>query len=100
MESPALALIRQAAQSYLPWSSKAACKGQDPRWWFPSAENSLKERRDMKAAISICQGCEVQSDCLQHALAHESDGIWGGMTGKQRKGLKRERRINPVIEHK
>jgi WhiB family redox-sensing transcriptional regulator len=36
----------------------------------------------------MCQRCDVRQDCLDFALTHdERDGIWGGLTSKERKKL-------------
>ena len=38
----------------------------------------------------ICSGCEVRAQCLEYALAHdERFGIWGGLSERERRRLKR-----------
>jgi WhiB family redox-sensing transcriptional regulator len=96
----AVTLIAQGLSERLPWASKGACKGKDMRWWFPSGENSVKDRTTMKQALAICKECDVRQQCLDYALNNESDGIWGGLTTKQRNSLRRERRYTPIIQHK
>lgn len=53
--------------------------------WHPEkGENATAAKR-------ICQRCPVQQACLQWALDnHERSGIWGGLTGRERRPLKRE----------
>ena len=47
----------------------------------PSAENQAK---------LICEGCPVRTECLADALDGEVDfGVWGGMTGPERRLLLR-----------
>jgi WhiB family redox-sensing transcriptional regulator len=38
----------------------------------------------------VCQSCEVQTECLEYALANdERFGIWGGLSERERRRLKR-----------
>ncbi|MBU3751599.1 MAG: WhiB family transcriptional regulator, partial [Mycobacterium sp.] len=38
----------------------------------------------------ICLGCEVRDACLDYALANdERFGIWGGLSERERRRLKR-----------
>lgn len=57
--------------------------------WFPE-----KGRRDyIKMARMVCDHCPIQPACLEGALErHEPNGVWGGMTTKERRG-ERERRL-------
>jgi WhiB family redox-sensing transcriptional regulator len=74
-----------------PWRHQAACKDQDPEYWFPvdAPGRTPAHRR----AISICQSCPVQAECLTWALDnHEFYGIWGGTTARQRADMRRDRR--------
>lgn len=39
----------------------------------------------------LCKGCPVMSECLSYALKNnEKYGIWGGMTPKERRKLRRQ----------
>lgn len=68
-----------------PWAAFAACRERDPDMFFPATPAGERE------AIRICQGCAVGADCLDFALeARISFGIWGGMTEKERRGLRRK----------
>lgn len=41
-------------------------------------------------AKRICLGCEVRDSCLEYALANdERFGIWGGLSERERRRLKR-----------
>src|SRR6266511_746616 len=43
-----------------------------------------------RAAKRICQTCVVQVECLEYALANdERFGIWGGMSERERRRLKK-----------
>ena len=69
-----------------PWISHAACLGVRPSVFFP-------ERGDVAAvtkAKQICAGCPVRPDCLDTHLG-ERDGVWGGMSARERKALRAER---------
>ncbi len=40
-------------------------------------------------AITICHNCPVKTPCLEYALAHKLEGIWGGTTHRQRRQIAR-----------
>jgi WhiB family redox-sensing transcriptional regulator len=48
-------------------------------------------------AKAYCQRCRVVTQCLEWALNHNENGIWGGTTEPERRALKRggERRSCP-----
>ena len=71
------------------WRDEAACGGAETALFFPAGEEaSLAE-----AAKSVCAMCPVADECLQYALAtNQSEGIWGGMTGSERRRLRRRLR--------
>lgn len=67
------------------WQSRALCARLDPEMFTNGHYES-----DAKKA---CDRCEVKAQCLEHALEHnESFDIWGGLTAKERKSLKRRGR--------
>lgn len=66
------------------WQERALCAQTDPEAFFPEKGGSTRE------AKRICQGCEVKDDCLEYALAHdERFGIWGGLSERERRKLKK-----------
>lgn len=66
------------------WQEKALCAQTDPEAFFPEKGGSTRE------AKRICQGCEVRDLCLEYALANdERFGIWGGLSERERRRLKR-----------
>lgn len=66
------------------WQERALCAQTDPEAFFPEKGGSTKE------AKKVCTGCEVRSKCLEYALQHdERFGIWGGMSERERRRLKR-----------
>lgn len=68
------------------WREQAACQGADAAVFFPPGEEeSLTE-----PAREVCAGCPVMDECLRYALAtNQTEGIWGGMTGSERRRLRR-----------
>lgn len=45
-----------------------------------------------REAKEVCRGCVVRQDCLEYALAHgEKFGIWGGMSERERRRVRRAR---------
>src|ERR1700710_586397 len=67
------------------WTARAACRGIDPDELFVqgAAQNRAKNR---------CMGCVVRTECLSDALDNRVEfGVWGGMTGRERRALLRRR---------
>src|ERR1700742_1008095 len=66
------------------WQDRALCAQTDPEAFFPEKGGATRE------AKKICLGCEVRHECLEYALAHdERFGIWGGLSERERRRLKR-----------
>ena len=66
------------------WQDRALCAQTDPEAFFPEKGGSTRE------AKRICQVCDVRSECLEYALAHdERFGIWGGLSERERRKLKK-----------
>ena len=67
------------------WQERALCAQTDPEAFFPEKGGSTRE------AKKICTGCEVKAECLEYALANdERFGIWGGLSERERRRIKRE----------
>ena len=67
------------------WQDRALCAQTDPEAFFPEKGGSTRE------AKRVCRSCEVRAECLEYALAHdERFGIWGGLSERERRRLKRQ----------
>ena len=76
-----LAMVTEDEQE---WQERALCAQTDPEAFFPEKGGSTRE------AKQICNSCEVRSECLEYALGHdERFGIWGGLSERERRRLKR-----------
>jgi WhiB family transcriptional regulator, redox-sensing transcriptional regulator len=70
------------------WQLQANCMGVDPDLFFPERGASTREAKE------VCRGCVVRDDCLEYALANgEKFGIWGGMSERERRRLRRARAL-------
>ncbi len=70
------------------WMDDGACKKRTALF-FPG-EHALAQVIEAK---SICAQCPVVGECLAYALDHEElDGVWGGTSGEQRRGMLKARR--------
>ncbi len=68
------------------WRSDANCRGVDPALFHPERGESTA------AAKAVCKGCVVTHECLEYALnAGEKFGIWGGLSERERRRLRRDR---------
>jgi len=68
----------------LRWQDRALCAQTDPEAFFPEKGGSTRE------AKRICTTCSVRDECLEYALGHdERFGIWGGLSERERRRLKR-----------
>ena len=72
-------------EGLLSWQDRALCAQTDPEAFFPEKGGSTRE------AKRVCASCDVRSECLEYALAHdERFGIWGGLSERERRKLKRQ----------
>jgi len=77
------------------WVQRAACRGHDTEMFFPTRG----DHASMRAAQAVCATCEVTTECLDYALANgEKVGIWGGLSERQRRAIRSERRMQSTIE--
>jgi WhiB family redox-sensing transcriptional regulator len=68
------------------WQDQANCLGVDPDLFFPERGASTREAKE------VCRGCVVRNDCLEYALDNgEKFGIWGGLSERERRRLRRQR---------
>lgn len=69
------------------WRRDAACRGSDVEIFFPNADEEAGQ------AKAICASCPVREACLEWSLSTgQDDGVWGGLTGSERRRLRRRRR--------
>lgn len=72
------------------WMRYAECHGLTDLF-FPERGDTFTIRQ----AKAVCARCPVRAACLEHALTNgEKWGIWGGLTAKERRLLRRERRAS------
>ena len=72
-------------EGVLAWQDQALCAQTDPEAFFPEKGGSTRE------AKRVCAKCEVRQECLEYALDHdERFGIWGGMSERDRRRLRRQ----------
>ena len=68
------------------WQDQANCLGVDPDLFFPERGASTREAKE------VCRGCEVRKQCLDYAMENgEKFGIWGGLSERERRRLRRQR---------
>ena len=84
--------MSDAAEQFLEpsqdWMARANCMGVDPDLFFPERGVPTLE------AKAVCRACVVRDDCLEYALDNgEKFGIWGGLSERERRRLRRARAI-------
>jgi hypothetical protein len=68
------------------WMAAAACRTASPNLFFPQRGDP---QHATAAAKAVCDTCPVRDACLDYALAtSQKHGIWGGMSERQRRGLR------------
>jgi WhiB family redox-sensing transcriptional regulator len=88
MDAEFLRLEDEVGSDLKDWKSRANCMGVDPDLFFPERGMSTREAKE------VCRGCVVREDCLEYALANgEKFGIWGGMSERERRRLRRARAL-------
>ena len=69
------------------WRLDALCAETDPEAFFPEKGGSTRE------AKRVCGGCTVRAECLEAALTNdERFGIWGGLSERERRRIRVQRR--------
>lgn len=75
----------------LTWQDDGACRELDPAMFYP-------ERGVTVAALNkvrrVCAACPVVDQCREHGLHHEKLGMWGGLSERQRRVIRKERGIS------
>ena len=73
------------------WMTEAACKVLNipPVLFF----QEIGRRPSVtEVAVRVCNSCHVKDECLDYAIANNiKDGIWGGLTARERKQTRRVR---------
>jgi WhiB family redox-sensing transcriptional regulator len=76
------------------WQQDAACRNHPTSLFYPPHGVSHAQ---VDAARAICATCSVQEECLTYALDNkEIFGIWGGLSERQRRRIRRDTRHNVV----
>ena len=83
-----LFLVSSTAEARIAWVSRARCRSTDPDEFF------VRGAAQRQATV-ICRHCPVAAECLADALDHEMEGVWGGMTERQRRALVKR---NPDVD--
>ena len=83
-EGRARAVLLDGDAEELGWQERALCAQTDPEAFFPEKGGSTRE------AKRVCLTCDVRDDCLEYALDNdERFGIWGGLSERERRKLKK-----------
>jgi WhiB family redox-sensing transcriptional regulator len=70
------------------WRRQAACRGAPQSVFFP--DTAVPDYVALVAvAKAICADCTVRQACLEAGL-REAHGVWGGLSARQRRELRRE----------
>jgi WhiB family redox-sensing transcriptional regulator len=65
------------------WHNLAACRGVDPSLMFPDRGDKTKETVEQ-----LCHHCAVVDECFAAGI-NETFGIWGGMSERRRRLVRR-----------
>ena len=72
------------SQDDIDWRDEALCAQTDPEAFYPEKGDSVRD------AKRTCLSCPVRAECLEYALDRgERFGVWGGMSERERRRLKR-----------
>jgi WhiB family redox-sensing transcriptional regulator len=72
------------------------CAQVDPELFFPEENEDSKTSYyvNIKAAKKVCSNCPLTIKCLEYALNNGPiQGVWGGLTEKERYNLVRNKRM-------
>lgn len=65
------------------WQQDAACRGLTHLFYRDGGDRSYRQAR------VVCATCPVRAECAAAGM-DESDGMWGGLTPRQRRGRGRQ----------
>jgi WhiB family redox-sensing transcriptional regulator len=70
------------------WMKRGACRtDKAPTWMFFPGRG---DNKSVDAAKAVCATCPVTQQCLEYAeLTSQRSGIWGGMSERERRNLRR-----------
>jgi hypothetical protein len=75
------------------WRELAACRGLHPDLFHP------ERGTDTRTPKQVCADCPVTAECLAFALVNfEKHGIWGGMSERERRTLRRNLTRTGVLQ--
>ena len=81
-------LVEALAVGELSWQDYANCRGADADLFFPERGASTRK------AKAICNACQVKAECLEFAIQQsEKFGIWGGLSERERRRIRKERAL-------
>jgi len=79
------------------WFAQAACKGMTDMFFGEKLDYELRQK-----ALATCASCPVIEPCREYALKLSQhlrlQGVWGGLTQKQRRIILKEMKIKVVEE--
>lgn len=74
------------------WKQHAACRDKPTDMFFPNRGDAVH------AVKRICAECPVRQECLDYALKIPNlVGIWGGMSGRERRNYRSQLRRDAVL---
>lgn len=77
------------ADSEHTWYRAAACHGAPTELFFPDHDDpDPTEQGRVAEAKALCAACPVREACLAAGMG-EHHGIWGGLTPRERRALRR-----------
>jgi hypothetical protein len=75
-------------RNILDWSQESACRGKSPATRGEPDAFYPERGINPTAARNTCPRCPVQNECLNYGIIYDEDGVWGGLTKKERKRLR------------
>jgi len=83
------------------WQHSANCTDIDSTIFIPTEMQGRTVSKLYAKAKSYCFECEVRPECLTFAIYNNmTEGVWGGLTPKQRKGLHKTNPVRDIFKKK
>lgn len=80
----------------IPIFKNPLCAEVDPELFFPMEVKGVSTLINVRNAKKVCGSCEHRLECLEFALVNNVQGIWGGVTERERHALRKARGISKV----
>lgn len=76
-----------------PPNTGTPCADVDPELFFPAKGGSATKAKQVCNGTGRGDACPILAKCLEWALQHEKEGVWGGTSPEERDKIRRKQGV-------